>query len=222
MLRRLLTAVTLLAVVASAGTVGATPASAAGSPHSRAGISMRLHDAVRSIQRGVEHPDGYDRDLFKHWIDADGDCQDTREEVLVAESLVPVGGCSIAGGEWFSYYDKETWTDASDVDIDHMVALKEAWDSGAWAWSDDVRMQYANDLGDARSLVAVTDNVNQSKGDRDPAEWLPEFGTCRYVRQWTVVKLRWRLRVDPVERAALLKLADACPNTMLRVTRAPR
>ncbi len=101
-----------------------------------------------------------------------------------------------------------------------MVALGEAWDSGAWDWTPDDRERYANDLGDQRSLVAVTDNVNQSKGDRDPAEWLPEFSTCLYVRQWTAVKLRWRLRVDPDERAALIALAEDCPNTKLKFVRA--
>jgi uncharacterized protein DUF1524 len=59
------------------------------------------------------------------------------------------------------------------VDIDHLVPLAEAWDSGARTWSSGHRRSFANDVGDSRSLVAVTDNVNQSKGDQDPAEWLP-------------------------------------------------
>ena len=205
MLRRLL----LLLVVASL-TVLATPAVAGAE-------SVRLRAAVRDLPRAAETPDGYDRDLFRHWIDADGDCQDTREEVLVAESLVPIDGCTVTEGEWFSPYDHETWTASSDVDIDHLVPLKEAWDSGARRWGDHRRERYANDLGDSRSLVAVTDNVNQSKGEQDVAEWLPEFGVCAYVRHWTVVKLRWRLAVDPAERAALVELAGSCPNRWLRV-----
>ena len=74
-----------------------------------------------------------------------------------------------------------TWTSSSDVDIDHLVPLKEAWDSGAERWGAATRERYANDLGDPRTLVAVTDNVNQSKGDQDVADWLPEFNHCRYV-----------------------------------------
>ena len=66
----------------------------------------------------------------------------------------------------------------------------------------------------------MTDNVNQSKGDRDVAEWLPEFGHCSYVRQWTAVKLRWRLSVDQAEKKALSALAADCPNHRLRVKRA--
>jgi hypothetical protein len=182
--------------------------------------TVRLRAAVRSLPQAAETPAGYDRDLFNHWIDADGDCQDTREEVLLVESEVPISGCTVTTGEWFSWYDEETWTQASDVDIDHMVPLKEAWDSGAREWDDDTRELYANDLGDPRSLVGVTDNVNQSKGDRDVAEWLPEFSVCTYVRHWVVVKLRWRLAVDPAERTALLDLARGCRNRQLTFQRA--
>lgn len=182
--------------------------------------TMRTRAAVRSLPQAAETPAGYDRDLFKHWVDANGDCQDTREEVLLVESEVPISGCTVTTGEWFSWYDEETWTQASDVDIDHLVPLKEAWDSGAREWDDDTRELYANDLGDPRSLVGVTDNVNQSKGDRDVAEWLPEFKVCQYLRHWVVVKLRWRLAVDPTERSALLDLAQGCRNRVLTFERA--
>ncbi len=70
---------------------------------------------------------------------------------------------------WYSPYDGATWTAASDVDIDHMVPLAEAWASGAWAWTTSQRQTYANDLG-GPELWAVTDSVSQSKGDKDPAE----------------------------------------------------
>ncbi|MFF7369787.1 hypothetical protein [Streptomyces tricolor] len=60
-----------------------------------------------------------------------------------------------------------------DVDIDHMVPLGEAWDSGASAWTDAERRAYANDLDDERSLAAVRDSINQSKADRGPTEWMP-------------------------------------------------
>ena len=208
MIRRVLQLVLVVALL-----LGAAPGVAS------AQETLRLRAAVRALPQAAETPKGYDRDLFEHWVDADGDCQDTREEVLIAESRTPLSGCTVTTGTWFSWYDAETWTQASDVDIDHMVPLKEAWDSGARTWDDDTRELYANDLGDARSLVAVTDNVNQSKGDRDVAEWLPERRVCRYVRHWTAVKLRWALSVDPAERSALLDLARGCPNR--RLTFAP-
>ncbi len=94
-------------------------------------VKMRLRRAVTKLPVAAERRRGYDRDKFRHWIDANGDCQDTRDEVLDAESRVEVSGCDIAAGRWRSYYDGEVWTDASDVDIDHLVPLAEAWDSGA-------------------------------------------------------------------------------------------
>lgn len=180
-------------------------------------VHVRLRAAIKQLPVATEVSAGYDRDEFRLWVDDDGDCQDTRDEVLAAESLVEVTGCDVTTGRWFSYYDRETWTQASDVDIDHLVPLKEAWDSGARLWDDDTRERYANDLDDPRTLVAVTDNVNQSKSDRDPAEWLPDYGVCTYVVQWTAVKTRWSLTVDRAEKATLLRLAQDCPNRRLTV-----
>ncbi|WP_395690634.1 HNH endonuclease family protein [Nocardioides sp.] len=197
----------------------AAPASAATAAGDRQALHLRA--AVRALPVAAETPSGYDRDLFRHWVDADGDCQDTREEVLVAESRVPIGGCTITTGEWFSWYDGATWTAASDVDIDHLVPLKEAWDSGARGWDAATRERYANDLGDPRTLVAVTDNVNQSKGDRDVAEWLPDHRVCRYVRSWVAVKLRFGLTVDPAERSVLVAKARRCPDRVVRFTTVP-
>ena len=110
----------------------------------------------------------YSRTYFKHWIDANRDCQDTRAEVLIAESKVTpryttTRRCTVATGKWYSYYDGATWTKASDVDIDHLVPLKEAWKSGARLWSVSNRTRYANDLGFAATLIAVTDLRNRPR-----------------------------------------------------------
>jgi hypothetical protein len=184
--------------------------------------TWRLRGAVRRLVVGRERRAGYDRDLFGgDWIDADGDCRDTRDEVLAQESRERVAtGCDVASGLWRSYYDGALWRNSADVDIDHVVALAEAWDSGARGWSGRTRVRYANDLADRRTLVAVTDNVNQSKGDQDPAEWLPERQVCRYVAQHVAVKLRWSLRVDRPERRTLRALSAGCPNRRITVTRA--
>ena len=131
-----------------------------------------------------------------------------------------MSGCDLTTGGWRSYYDGEVWTDSSDVDIDHLVPLAEAWDSGARRWTAGTRTRFANDLRDPRPLVAVTDNVNQSKSDQDPAEWMPELGRCRYVREWVAVKIRWRLTVNRPEKKALRNQADTCANTFVRVRRA--
>ena len=184
-------------------------------------VTIRLRAAIQSLSVARELPAGYDRDKFGDWVDADRDCRDTRAEVLVAESRRAVtGGCLITRGEWHSYYDKRVWRLAGDVDVDHMVPLSEAWKSGARRWTSGTRSRYANDLGDGRPLVAVTDNVNQSKGDSDPAEWLPQYGRCLYVKQYAAVKVRWSLRVDSAEKQALARVASGCSNDVLRVRKA--
>ena len=208
--------------LALAGPVGPTAAAVSApvaGPSHRA-VTVHLRAAVNQLPVKAETPGGYDRDKYRHWIDADGDCQDTRDEVLAAESTTEVSGCDITTGTWRSYYDRKTWTRSSDVDIDHLVPLKESWDSGAKKWDADTRTRYANDLGDSRTLVAVTDNVNQSKSDRDPAEWMPTYGKCRYVRQWAAVKIRWGLTVNRAEKRKLVKVASGCPDVALKVTRA--
>ena len=69
---------------------------------------------------------------------------------------MPAPAVSLATGRLYSYYDGATWTKASDVDIDHMVPLKEAWESCARLWSVTNRTRYANDLGFYATLIAVT------------------------------------------------------------------
>jgi hypothetical protein len=179
---------------------------------------VRLRAAIKQLRVARETRSGYDRDKFTLWIDADGDCQDTRDEVLAAESLVRVTGCDIATGRWYSYYDGVTWRHSADVDIDHLVPLAEAWDSGARRWTSKTRERYANDLGDRRTLVAVTDNVNESKGDQDIREWVPDKHVCRYTREWTAVKTRWSLAVDRSEKRALARLSHSCANAVLHVS----
>lgn len=195
-------------------------ASTLGRPADRV-VTKRLRAAVKALRVARETRQGYDRDKFGDWIDADDNCLDTRDEVLKQESRRATNrGCEITRGRWFSYYDGLTSTRPSALDIDHMVPLAEAWDSGAKRWNAGTRKRFANDLGDPRSLVAVTNSVNRSKGDRDPAEWLPPQGRCRYVTHYTAVKLRWSLRVDRRESRALRSIAQDCPNRLIRVTRA--
>ncbi len=193
----------------------------AASPAHAASYSAPLTTAINDLTTATEVRTGYDRALFPHWIDADGDGCSTRNEVLLAEADDPPsvsGTCTLSGGRWYSYYDRVSWTDASDIDIDHMVPLAEAWDSGARTWTTSVRQAFANDLGDYRSLVGVTDNVNQAKGDKDVAEWLPTYDKCRYLREYVAVKHRWRLSVDTAEKSAMQSVASTCTNSTITVT----
>ena len=160
------------------------------------------------LQIEAEVMSGYDRSLFRHWIDADGDGCDARREVLIAESTTPVsvgGGCSLSGGTWVSAFDGVSTTDSSSFDVDHFVPLKEAWDSGANEWDSATRQNFANDLGYEMSLIAVSASSNRSKGASDPAEWMPPASSfkCEYVYSWIQVKLRWQLSVDSAEASAL-------------------
>ena len=176
-----------------------------------------LSTLIESLKVAEETPNGYDRGLFKHWVDADGNGCNAREEVLIAESLkkVTVGpSCSISGGEWVSAFDLVVTTNPSNFDVDHFVPLKEAWDSGASEWDSATRESFANDLGYEMSLIAVSASSNRSKSDRDPADWLPTNAEyrCEYAVAWAQVKSRWSLSVDPKEKVALLGLADECGN----------
>lgn len=217
MTRRVVAVLAALPLVV-AGLVVTSPAE----PAEAAGVvvKMRLHRAVKQLPVARETRAGYDRSRFRHWIDANRDCQDTRDEVLAAESLVAVSGCDIQWGKWRSYYDGVVTRDSSSFDVDHLVPLAEAWDSGAKRWNAGTRKRFANDLGDRRSLVAVSASSNRSKSDRDPAEWLPARGKCRYVREWTAVKIRWSLKVDRAEKRVLVRRATNCRNVVVRVRKA--
>ena len=206
-----------LAGVLTAGLLGLCPppAQAVGETY-----SAPLTTAIGSLTVATEVRTGYDRSLFTHWIDADGDGCSTRYEVLDIESETSVTCSNLSGGRWFSYYDRVSWTDSGRIDIDHMVPLAEAWDSGARNWTSTQRKNYANDLGDYRTLVGVTDTVNQAKGDQDPATWLPQYDKCRYLREFVAVKVRWRLSVDTAEKTAMQNLAAGCTNSTITVIRA--
>ncbi|WP_420710854.1 HNH endonuclease family protein [Streptomyces sp. NRRL S-118] len=188
----------------------------------QAAESLPLGAAVQQLDVANESREGYTRDKFKHWntgADPSDGCH-TRNEVLLAEAVEPpaVGaGCRLTGGTWWSYYDKTEVAGPSGLDIDHMVPLAEAWDSGASAWTAKRREAYANDLGADPSLVAVTAQQNRQKADQDPATWLPlsKDAHCRYATEWTATKLRWNLSIDAAERRALSGLAARCPGTVV-------
>ncbi|MGW2016694.1 HNH endonuclease family protein [Streptomyces sp. NPDC001927] len=205
-----------LAVPATAQAVPATPAAAE---------VLALVDALELVQVADESRTGYTRDKFKHWnagLDLKDGCN-TRAEVLLdeaAEAPAVATGCKLSGGSWSSYYDGQVVNDPAKLDIDHMVPLAEAWDSGASAWTPARREAYANDQDAATSLVAVTARSNRSKSDQDPAEWMPPLpdAHCRYVGEWTATKLRWGLTADQAEADALKVYAETCETTVVHYT----
>ncbi|GAB2918110.1 DUF1524 domain-containing protein [Nonomuraea fastidiosa] len=158
------------------------------------------------------YADTYDRRAFIHWARVAGEC-DAREMVLIrdGQNVETDSLCRAVSGTWVSPYDGGVWTDPQDLDIDHMVPLKQAWVSGAWAWDSAKRKAFANSLDDSQ-LWAVTDNVNQSKGDKDPAAWKPPLESfyCEYAKSWIDVKYDWGLSMQLSERDALAEMLATC------------
>lgn len=154
----------------------------------------------------------YDRDAWKHWIDADGDCQNARHEVLNATNqLGSSTNCTISTGKWVDPYTGNEYTLASDMDIDHMVPLAEAHESGGYLWDAATKEAYANDLSYPEHLRIMKDSENQSKGKGDPAEWLPDSSRYwkQYVLDWIKVKIHWRLTADSAELAKIKEVLGA-------------
>ncbi|MDH6466368.1 hypothetical protein M2302_006576 [Micromonospora sp. A200] len=205
-----------LAVAALAGTLlaglNAQPASATppGIP-SKATAQSQLNALTVAAQGSTS---GYSRDLFPHWITISGTCN-TREQVLKRDgtSVVVDSSCAAISGRWYSPYDGATWSAASDVDIDHVVPLAEAWRSGANSWTTSRRQSFANDLTRPQ-LIAVTDNVNQAKGDQDPSTWQPPLSSyrCTYSKMWITVKYSWGLTLQSTEKSALQSMLNTCSS----------
>jgi len=179
-------------------------------------ISLPLipaHSLTLAPQIAEDKDSGYNRSLFKHWIDADKNGCNTRAEVLISEAVSKPKvdkKCKITGGKWLSAYDKKAVSNASQLDVDHLVPLAEAWRSGAWAWTAEQRQDFANDLSDKRALIAVTLTTNRSKGDKDISEWVPKVDTCGYVQNWIAIKIRYSLTYDTKEAAAFSSYFAEC------------
>lgn len=148
-------------------------------------------------------------DYLPSWGDQDRDCMNTRHEVLMAESSIPVtlssNGCAVMRGEWFDKATGQVFTDPSDIDVDHHVPLAEVHRSGGAEWSVSQKRGYANDLFNPHVLIIMDDGTNSAKGDKDPSQWLPPNRSyhCEYVVNWVRVKQAYGLTYDRQESAAI-------------------
>jgi Protein of unknown function (DUF1524) len=190
----------------------ALPAAASATPPGIPSEATARAELAALTVRADGSSSGYSRDLFPHWNTVSGACN-TRETVLKRDGsgVVTDSSCASTSGSWYSPYDGATWTAASDVDIDHVVPLANAWRTGASGWTTARRTSFANDLSNPQ-LIAVTDNVNQSKGDQSPATWKPSRTAywCTYAKMWTHVKYRYSLTVNSSEKSALTTMLDRC------------
>ena len=196
--------------------LGATSTSQPGESEITAGTVSELTITV------AEFPDdlpAYDRDDWLHWIDEDDDCQNTRHEVLIDESRSPVTykndrQCQVKAGLWLGKFTGATVTEASELDIDHLVPLANAHRSGGWAWTPERKQQFANSLGDPGHLIAVTSGANRSKGAKSPDQWRPpdESYWCEYATDWTRVKSTWQLTATRAEARALGEMLQTCDD----------
>jgi hypothetical protein len=164
---------------------------------------------------------GYDRDQFgPQWADVDRNGCDTRNDVLArdltGEALKPgTRDCVVLSGTLADPYTGQTIAfqkgDGSSVDIDHVVALSNGWQTGAFAWDEASRTAFAND---PLNLLAVDYSANRQKGDGDAATWLPDAGgyRCAYVARQVAVKAAHGLWVTPAEHDAIARVLDTCPG----------
>ena len=164
---------------------------------------------------------GYSREQFPHWKDPDKNGCDTRNDILKRD-LTKVSfksgtnNCKVISGSLLDPYSNKLISfdlskSASNIDIDHVVAKSNAWQTGAFQLTLAQRTNFAND---PLNLLAVDAKLNRQKGDGDAATWLPPYKSyrCSYVARQVSVKSKYKLWVTPPEKAAISKLLDGCIN----------
>jgi hypothetical protein len=199
-----------------------------GSPGSSGGAAAAGGTALTAAEaltvKGRAPKTGYSRDQFgQGWTDTDHNGCDTRDDVLTRDLTDERfradrgGDCVVTSGVLKDPYTGETirfTRGHSTVDIDHVVALSDAWQKGAQYWSAARRVQLAND---PLNLLAVDAAANRGKGDGDTATWLPPDRSfrCPYVARQVAVKKKYGLWVTGAEQAAMEKVLNTCPGQTL-------
>jgi len=149
-----------------------------------------------------------------YWIDSDNDCQNTRHELLLRESLEPVtfsttSQCRVLTGKWYGQYLGVFFTESSDLDLDHIIPLKWAHDHGGWRLSGEDKQRFANDY---QNLILVDDGRNQSKGAKGPGELMPDNSAyhCMYVFRWSYLIGKYNLAANQVDKDRISEVAGEC------------
>jgi hypothetical protein len=192
------------------------------SPPAKATAGTALAAVARLTVKGRAPKTGYSRAAFgQAWFDTDRNGCDTRNDVLRRDlaDRVMKNWCKVLAGTrapdpYTGRSIRFVIGGASEIDIDHVVALSDAWQKGAATWSAGTRLAFAND---PLVLLAVDAAANRSKGDGDAATWLPPNTSyrCQYVARQVAVKLKYHVWVTAAERAAMVRVLSACPGTAL-------
>ncbi|MET7681918.1 HNH endonuclease family protein [Streptomyces sp. NPDC005423] len=202
----------------SSGTAGTT--GAAGGGGTGGGAALTAAEALPV--KGRAPKTGYSRERFgTAWADTDSNSCDTRDDILkrdLKDVKFSDGDCKVSYGvlkpDPYSGDDVTYRRGASLVDIDHLVALSDAWQKGAKYWDASKRIALAND---PLNLLAVDASANRGKGDGDTATWLPDDKAyrCTYVAHQVAVKKKYGLWVTAAEKAAMKKALSNCPDQAL-------
>lgn len=192
-----------------------TPASTPPSPPPEMPASPPVEMARKELAAlKVEAPhslEGYHRDKFEQ---ADYERRPDIRDVVLHRDGTDVGPATQRQKDtrvWFSPYDERILTEASEVYVDHLVPLANAWHSGAHKWNAAQRHKFANDLS-TNQLISVSTVANSAKGDQSPDQWVPPNTDyhCPYAKAWTHVKFTHGLSVTKGEKAALEKMLNTC------------
>ncbi|KUL49202.1 hypothetical protein ADL22_08600 [Streptomyces sp. NRRL F-4489] len=206
------------------GGTGAGPTAAAadgvGGPGAP-GSALRALDSLAVKRAGTQ--DGYARDRFgSAWADTDGNGCGTRDDILKRDlrstAFRDAKKCVVVSGtlpkDPYTGKELDYRRGRSTVDIDHVVALSDAWRTGARQWPGRKRVALAND---PLNLIAVDASANRRKSDGDAADWLPPYAgyRCTYVARQVAVKKKYGLWVTREEKAAMAKVLTSCPRQAL-------
>ena len=182
-------------------------------------------EGLNSLQvKGRAAKTGYSRSQFPHWSDPDRNGCDARNDTLkrdLTNIIYKVGtrDCKVIAGQLLDPFSGEVLiftSEKSTVDIDHVVALSNAWQTGAAYFDKTKRSQIAND---PLNLLAVDAKLNRQKGDADAATWLPPAKSyrCEYVARQIAVKIKYSLWLTAPEKSAMSKILASCKVQLLPI-----
>lgn len=196
------------------------------SPSFSAEKMIELAETINTNDFNTNNP--YNRGDWFHWANHERSCWNVREEVLYRDAIKDDTltlldsnrvrtfdkdkACFITGGTWIDPFTGETFTNPSDLDIDHVMALRYANSGGGHLWDNQKKREFANDLTYDKHLLAVSASANRSKSDKGPAQWMPtnkEYH-CEYVTIWATIANNWQLNLSRPDKTKIIDTLKQC------------